>query len=253
MTRFLLTIEYDGSAFCGWQRQLNGYGVQQAIEEAVTGFCGEVTDATGAGRTDAGVHARGQCAHVDIAKPVDTRTLVNALNAHLRPHPVAVIAAREVPDGFHARFDATARHYAYRIENRRAPLTLDKGQAWAVSHELDETAMNAAARQLLGRHDFTTFRAAGCQAKSPIRTLDHLAVARAGTTLTITTSARSFLYSQVRAMVGTLKMVGEGKWTPDDAGKALAACDRAACGPVAPAEGLYLMRVDYADRSTSVT
>lgn len=253
MTRFLLTLEYDGSAFCGWQRQTNGLGVQQAMEEAVAGFCGEEVEVAGAGRTDAGVHARGQCAHVDIEKPTDTRTLVNALNAHLRPHPVAVIAAEIVPDDFHARFSAIRRHYMYRIENRRAPLTLDKGRAWAVGHPLDVDAMNEAARHLLGRHDFTTFRAAGCQANSPIRTLDHLHVARAGTTITITTHARSFLYSQVRAMAGSLKLVGEGKWSPDDMRRALVACDRAACGPVAPADGLYLMAVDYAERSTSVT
>ncbi|HRE61153.1 MAG TPA: tRNA pseudouridine(38-40) synthase TruA [Micropepsaceae bacterium] len=253
MTRFLLTLEYDGSAFCGWQRQTNGLGVQQAVEEAVAGFCGEEVEVAGAGRTDAGVHARGQCAHVDIQKDTDTRTLVNALNAHLRPHPVAIINAEIVPDDFHARFSATRRHYMYRIENRRAPLTLDRGRAWAVGHPLDVDAMNAAASHLLGRHDFTTFRAAGCQANSPIRTLDHLHVMRMGTAISITTNARSFLYSQVRAMAGSLKLVGEGKWTPDDMRRALAACDRAACGPVAPPDGLYLMAVDYAERSTSVT
>ncbi len=199
----------------------------------------------GAGRTDAGVHARGQVAHVDLAKDWDTDTVRDALNAHLRPHPVAILSVARVADDFNARTSARRRHYLYRIANRRADLALERGRAWRVPRPLDAAAMQAAAQGLVGRHDFTTFRAAECQAKSPVKTLDTLAVARLGEEIAITAVARSFLHHQVRSMVGSLVLVGEGKWSGDDLARALAARDRAACGPVAPPDGLYLMRVDY--------
>ncbi|MBU6155934.1 MAG: tRNA pseudouridine(38-40) synthase TruA, partial [Alphaproteobacteria bacterium] len=206
-----------------------------------------------AGRTDAGVHGCGQVAHADIARPFDAFRLQEALNAHLRPHPVAILAAEPVPGSFHARFDATARHYLYRIVNRRSPLTFDAGLAWQVTGELDADAMHEAARHLIGHHDFTTFRAAECQAKSPMKTLDVLRVSRLGNTIEVSASARSFLHHQVRSMVGSLRLVGTGKWQPLEMRHALEARDRKACGPVAPPDGLYLMKVDYADRSTSST
>jgi len=245
MPRYKLTIEYDGAPFAGWQIQADRPSVQGVLTAAIEALSGEKTHVQGAGRTDAGVHARGQVAHVDLGKAWETDTVRDALNAHLRPHPVAVLAAERVGDDFNARTSAIKRHYLYRIVNRRADLTLEAGRAWRVPRPLDAAAMHAAAQRLVGKHDFTTFRAAECQAKSPLKTLDALSVERRGDELRVTTSARSFLHTQVRSMVGSLVMVGEGKWSADDLGRALAARDRAACGQVAPPDGLYLMRVDY--------
>ena len=243
--RFKLTIEYDGGPFVGWQRQAIGMSVQQRLEEAAYKFTGESVLVAGAGRTDAGVHASGQVAHVDFAKPREPNRVMAALNAHLRPDPIAVVAVDAVPAEFDARFSAIARHYRYRIINRRAPLTLDRGKAWHVAHPLDAEAMHRAAQALVGLHDFTTFRSIHCQAKSPVKTLDVLEVERTGDEIVIAASARSFMHNQVRSMVGTLKLAGEGKWTVADVRAALAAKDRTRCGPVAPPDGLYLVAVDY--------
>ena len=245
MPRFKLVIEYDGAPFVGWQVQENGLSVQSVLTAAITAFSGETVAVQGAGRTDAGVHATGQVAHVDLAKGWDTDTVRDAVNAHLRPHPVAVLSAEAVAPDFDARFSATKRHYLYRIVNRRADLALDRQRAWRIGRPLDAAAMHVAARRLVGRHDFTTFRAAECQAKSPVRTLDRIAVARDGDDIRIQASARSFLHTQVRSMVGSLAQVGEGRWSADDLARALDARDRAACGPVAPPDGLYLVQVDY--------
>ena len=245
MPRYKLTIEYDGTPFLGWQLQPEGLTVQGALAAALEAFTGEKVLVQGAGRTDAGVHARGQVAHVDLAKDWETGTVRDALNSYLRPHPVAILGAEIVADEFNARTSAIRRHYLYRILNRRPDLTLDAGRAWRVARPLDAAAMHQAAQQLVGRHDFTTFRATECQAKSPVKTLDRLDVARAGDEISVQASARSFLHHQVRSMVGSLEMVGEGKWSAGDLAKALAARDRAACGQVAPPDGLYLMRVDY--------
>jgi tRNA pseudouridine38-40 synthase len=245
MPRYKLVIEYDGSAFVGWQVQDNGTSVQGLLMAAVEAFCGERVKVAGAGRTDAGVHALGQVAHVDLAKDWETDTVRDALNAHLRPQPVAVLAAERVADDFDARFSATRRHYLYRIVNRRADLALARGKAWRLPRLLDDVAMQAAAQRLVGRHDFTTFRHADCQAKSPVKTLDRLDVVRDGEEVRVSASARSFLHTQVRSMVGALAFVGEGRWTADDVSAALAARDRTACAPVAPPDGLYLVRVDY--------
>jgi tRNA pseudouridine38-40 synthase len=253
VARWKLTLEYDGRPFAGWQRQDNGPSVQAALEQAILKLTGEDVTVTAAGRTDAGVHALGQVAHADIAKALAPDKMRDALNAHLRPHPVAVLEAAIAADDFHARFQAIARLYLYRIVNRRSPLTLDEGRAWQVQSTLDAGAMHEAAQRLVGRHDFTTFRAAECQAKSPVKTLDRLTVARAGEEIRIEASARSFLHHQVRSMVGSLKLVGAGKWSADDIAAALAARDRARCGPVAPPDGLYLVRVDYEAKSTSST
>jgi tRNA pseudouridine38-40 synthase len=251
--RWKLTIEYDGRPFQGWQRQDNGPSVQAAVEQAIQKLTGESVTIAAAGRTDTGVHALGQIAHADIVKELAPDKMRDALNAHLRPHPVAVLLAETVGEDFHARFNATGRHYLYRIMNRRAPLTLDHGKAWLVQASLDSEAMHAAAQRLVGHHDFTTFRAAECQAKSPVKTLGRLDVSRIGEEITVRASARSFLHHQVRSMVGTLKMVGVGKMTPNDVAAALAARDRTQCGPVAPPDGLYLVRVDYGVKSTSST
>jgi tRNA pseudouridine38-40 synthase len=245
MPRYKLTIEYDGTPFAGWQVQDNAATVQGALMTAVAAFCGETVAIQGAGRTDAGVHALGQVAHVDLSRDWDADTVRDAVNFHLRPRPVAVLAAEIVADDFNARFSAQKRHYRYRIVNRRADLALEVGRAWRVPRALDEAAMQAAAQHLVGKHDFTTFRASECQAKSPVKTLDTLDVTRSGDEVTVTTSARSFLHNQVRSMVGSLVLVGDGKWTPDDLAAALAAEDRTACGPVAPPDGLYLVKVDY--------
>ncbi len=245
MPRYRLTIEYDGAPFAGWQIQADLMTAQGALTAAVEALTGEKVAVQGAGRTDAGVHARGQVAHVDLAKDWDTDTIRDGLNAHLRPHPLAILAAEPVAADFNARTSAVKRHYLYRIINRRADLTLDAGHAWRVPRPLDAAAMQEAAQRLVGKHDFTTFRAAECQAKSPVKTLQSLDVERAGGEVTVTASARSFLHHQVRSMVGSLVMVGEGKWSAKDLESALKARDRAACGPVAPPDGLYLMRVDY--------
>jgi tRNA pseudouridine38-40 synthase len=245
MPRYKLTIEYDGTPFVGWQVQDGGRSVQGVLTEAIAAFSGERTVVGGAGRTDAGVHALAQVAHADLAKAWDGDTVRDALNAHLRPHPVAVLAAERVADDFDARFSARRRHYVYRIVNRRADLALDQLRAWRVPRPLDAAAMHAAAQRLIGKHDFTTFRAAECQAKSPVKTLDRLEVTRDGDELRVAATARSFLHSQVRSMVGSLVHVGEGKWSGDDLAAALAACDRSRCGQVAPPHGLYLVRVEY--------
>jgi tRNA pseudouridine38-40 synthase len=245
MPRYKLTIEYDGTPFCGWQIQDNVPTVQSALETAVKAMCGEDVRVHGSGRTDAGVHALGQVAHCDIAKPFPPDRLRDGLNAHLRPNPIAVLAAEIVPDDFAARFSAKKRHYLYRIRNTRANLALDIGRVWRVPRHLDTAAMHEAAQRLVGKHDFTTFRDTECQAKSPVKTLDQLDVVSSGDAVSIVTSARSFLHSQVRSMVGSLVWVGEGRWTADDLAAALAAHNRAACGPVAPPEGLYLVRVEY--------
>jgi tRNA pseudouridine38-40 synthase len=247
MPRYKLIIEYDGTPFAGWQIQANGPSVQGELARAIEALSGAHVVPRGAGRTDAGVHARGQVAHFDLERQYPPDTVRDALNFHLRPAPIAILACEIVDEGFDARFSAKARHYLYRIVNRRARLALDRDRAWQVVVPLDAAAMNEAARHLIGRHDFTTFRSSQCQGKSPLRTLDRLEVARDGEDIFIAASARSFLHHQVRSMAGSLKMVGEGKWQPEDMRRVLQACDRAACGPVAPACGLYFMRVDYSE------
>lgn len=245
MPRYKLTLEYDGGAFVGWQTQANGPSVQAAVEAAIFSFCGETVRLHAAGRTDAGVHALAMVAHFDLetAKPLER--IEGALNFYLRDSGIVVLAAQDVDDDFHARFSAKQRSYLYRIINRRAPLALDKGKAWHVPVPLDSAAMHDAAQRLIGQHDFTTFRDAQCQAQSPVKTLDQLVVEEDGAEIFIHTSARSFLHHQVRNMVGTLKLVGEGKWTADDVTRALNARDRAAGGPTAPPEGLYFVAVTY--------
>ncbi len=243
--RYKLTIEYDGGPFQGWQRLPGVPTVQGAMEDAVEKLLGVRAEVTGSGRTDSGVHASGQVAHVDIDKPFPPQRLADALNAHLRPNPITVLKAEEAAPNFHARFDAVRRVYIYEILNRRAPLALRRGQVWRVARKLDSAAMNEAAQRLRGHHDFTTFRDSHCQAKSPIKTLDVAWVQGYGELITCRFEARSFLHRQVRSMVGTLAEVGIGRMSPDDVADALAAKDRARCGPVAPGDGLYLMRVDY--------
>ena len=243
--RYRLTIEYDGAPFCGWQSQRDGGGVQDALSAAVHGFCGETATIFGAGRTDTGVHARGQTGHVDLKSAPPPDKLMAGLNYHLKPQPIAVTEAAYAPSEFDARFSALARHYEYRILCRRAVPALDRDRVWFVPQKLDLSAMQEAAQKFIGTHDFTTFRAAQCQAKSPVKTLSDLAVRKADELFIITASARSFLHNQVRSLAGALKHVGEGKWSPDDAAKALAAADRAQCPPVAPAHGLTFMQVDY--------
>jgi len=245
VTRYALTVEYDGRPFMGWQRQAHGPSVQQAIEEAIARIVREDAAVHAAGRTDAGVHAAAMRAHVDIDRAITPFRLMEALNAVLRPAPVAILACEIVPDDWHARFSCIARHYEYRIANRRAPLTFDKGLAWRVPAALDAGAMARGAARLLGRHDFTTFRSVHCQADSPLRTLDRLDVVREGETIRVFASARSFLHHQVRSMVGCLALVGQGKWTPDDITAALEARDRAALGLNAPPDGLFFLRADY--------
>jgi tRNA pseudouridine38-40 synthase len=245
MPRFKLTLEYDGAPFLGWQVQDGGLTVAGVLEDAAEKLSGERVRIAGAGRTDAGVHALGQVAHVDLAKDWDTDTVRDGMNAHLRPHPVAVLSAEKAADDFDARFSAIKRHYLYRILNRRADLALERSRVWRVARPLDEQKMHEAAQHLIGNHDFTTFRAAECQAKSPVKTLDVLRVTRDGHEIRIEASARSFLHHQVRSIVGSLAQVGEGRWSPSGMKRALEAKDRSACGPVAPPEGLYLVRVDY--------
>jgi tRNA pseudouridine38-40 synthase len=245
MPRYRLTIEYDGTPFVGWQVQSDGVSVQGSLEAAIAKLTGETPGLRGAGRTDAGVHARGQVAHVDLEKEWPPDTLRDGLNFYLKPRPVVVLACSAAPAGFDARFSATRRHYLYRILARRAPPALERNRVWWIPRAIDVDAMRDAASVLVGHHDFTTFRAAQCQAKSPMRTLDRLEVSQDDDEIRITASARSFLHNQVRSMVGSLKRVGDGKWTSDDLRAALEARDRTACGPVAPAAGLYLMAVDY--------
>ena len=245
MTRYKLVVEYDGTDFVGWQRQANGPSVQAALEDAVKGFCGEITNVFGAGRTDSGVHALAQVAHVDIDRDTTADTVRDALNAHLKHVPVSVLSATIVPDAFHARFSAIERVYLYRIINRRSPPAIRHGQVWHVPGPLDTDAMNDAAQVLVGKHDFTTFRASLCQAKSPVKTLTSLQIVRREDNISVHARARSFLHHQVRNIVGTLKLVGDGKWTKADVAAALAACDRTRGGPTAPAQGLYLTEVVY--------
>ncbi|WP_192178181.1 tRNA pseudouridine(38-40) synthase TruA [Mesorhizobium amorphae] len=251
MPRFRLDIEYDGSQFAGWQHQADQPSVQQAIEQAIERFCGEEVRLRAAGRTDAGVHATAQVAHVDLAKAWPGDKVRDAVNAHLQMAGarIALLKAAAVPDGFDARFSATGRHYLYRILNRRAPSALEKGKVWWVPKRLDAAAMHEAAKLLLGRHDFTTFRSTQCQADSPVRTLDRLDVSRQGDLIEVRASARSFLHNQVRSMVGSLKRVGDGSWSAADLKAALDAHDRAACGQVAPPDGLFLIGVDYPQTS----
>ncbi len=245
MPRYKLIVEYDGGPFVGWQRQENGPSVQAAIEDAARAFCGADTTAHAAGRTDAGVHAIAMPVHIDLPRVWPGQTVMGALNHYLQPQPIAVLAAEPAPADFHARFSALARHYLYRIVNRRAPLALDRGKAWRIAGRLDAPVMHEAGQALIGRHDFSTFRAAECQAASPVKTLTSLAVERDGEDIVIGVSAPSFLHHQVRSIVGTLVEVGLGRRPADAARTALEARDRAACGPVAPAEGLYFVRADY--------
>ncbi len=245
MTRFRLTIEYDGRPFMGWQRQPHGPSVQGAIEDAALAIFGEEVAVHAAGRTDAGVHARGMVAHVDIARDITPFRLLGALNAGLRPNSVAILECAVVEPDFHARFSCVARHYEYRIVNRRAPLTFETGLAWRILAVCDSDAMHEAAQVLIGHHDFTTFRSVHCQAKTPMRTLDRLDVTRDGDAITVRASARSFLHHQVRSMVGCLSLVGRGRWSAGDLKAALEAKDRTALGLNAPPDGLYFMRADY--------
>ena len=243
--RYRLTIEYDGTPFCGWQSQRDGGAVQDALAEAIEKFCGEQVTVFGAGRTDAGVHARGQTAHVDLDSAPAADKLMAGVNFHLKPQPVAIVAAAAAQPEFDARFSALARHYEYVLLTRRAAPVLDRDRVWFVPQKLDVEAMQAAAAQLVGKHDFTTFRSSHCQAKSPVKTLSALSVAQDGDRITITASAPSFLHNQVRSLAGALKAAGEGKWTAEDVRAALAARDRTVCPPVAPACGLTFMQVDY--------
>jgi len=249
MPRYLIRIEYDGTGFVGWQRQDNGPSVQAALEQAASAIIGgrQAVPVQGAGRTDAGVHATGQAAHLDLPGEFDPFKLPLALNAHL-PGEIRVWAAAQVSPGFHARFDAIGRAYRYRILTRRVASALDRGRVWHVAAGLDVAAMQAAASLLVGRHDFTSFRAVQCQAQSPVRTLDHLSVTSEGEEVVLKAEARSFLHHQIRNITGTLVLVGKGKWQAGDVKAALAARDRAAAGPTAPADGLYLSRVDYPDQ-----
>jgi tRNA pseudouridine38-40 synthase len=243
--RFKLIVEFDGRPFVGWQRQAQGPTVQAAIEDAAKTICQQTITVHAAGRTDAGVHGLGMVAHLDVTRAIAPFRLMAGLNACLKPAPVAILACEPVDREFHARFSCVARHYEYRIVNRRAPLTLDVGKAWRVAAALDVDAMHNAAQLLVGHHDFTTFRSVHCQSASPVKTLDRLDVRRIGDGIGIFASARSFLHHQVRSMVGCLALVGEGKWSAADLAAALAAKDRAALGFNAPPDGLYFVRADY--------
>jgi tRNA pseudouridine38-40 synthase len=243
--RYRLTVEYCGTGFVGWQRQTNGLSVQEALETAVRRFCGASLTVFGAGRTDAGVHALAQVAHVDLPRPAPCDEIRGALNHHLKPHAISVLAVEAVAPDFDARLSATGRRYLYRILNRRAPPALDRGRVWHVAPPLDLAAMRDGAAHLIGHHDFSTFRDSLCQAKSPVKTLDLLDVTRVEDEIHVAAAARSFLHHQVRNMVGTLKLVGLGHWRPHDVARALAARDRRAGGPTAPADGLVLVAVRY--------
>lgn len=247
MPRFKMTVEYDGTPYVGWQKQENGHSVQAALEGAILSLTQETVTIRGAGRTDSGVHALGQVVHADLSREWAPHKLRNAVNAHLmmREEKVSVLEVDRVSDDFDARFSALRRHYLYRVISRRSPLAVEAKRAWWVSKDLDHEAMHAAAQMLVGHHDFTTFRSVHCQAKSPVRTLDRLDVTRTGELIEIRASAQSFLHNQIRSFAGTLKLAGEGKMSPDDVRAALEARDRAACGPVAPPDGLYFMQVDY--------
>ena len=245
MTRWRLTIEFDGAPFMGWQRQDHGPSVQQALEEAIHRMTGELTAVHGAGRTDAGVHALAMSAHADIAKTLTEHRLREGLNALVRPHPISVLAVEQVADDWHARFSCIGRKYLYRILNRRAPPALDRGRVWHVPIQLDADAMAEGAAMLVGRHDFTTFRSVHCQSESPVKTLDRLEVARRGEEIHVEAAARSFLHHQVRSMVGCLALVGRGQWQPDDMRRALEARDRAELGLNAPSKGLYFVEAVY--------
>ena len=245
MTRFAFTVEFDGRPFMGWQRQAHGPSVQQTIEDAIAAVTGAPATVHAAGRTDAGVHGLAMRAHADIAKPITPFRLMEALNARMRPAPVAILACEAVPDDWHARFSCVGRSYVYRIANRRAPLTFEAGLVWRVVQPLDAGAMHVASQVLVGRHDFTTFRSAHCQAESPVKTLDRLDVERTGERIAIHAAARSFLHHQVRSMVGCLAMVGMGRWSADDLRDALEAKDRAALGLNAPPDGLYFLDAAY--------
>jgi tRNA pseudouridine38-40 synthase len=249
MPRYRLLIEYDGGPFQGWQAQANGPSVQASLQRAVRAFSGEDAQVTGAGRTDTGVHATGQVAHIDLGKFWKPDVIRDAVNAHLVPEPISIIAASEADPDFHARFSATGRRYLFRILDRRPPPALEKGRVWWIRKPLDAAAMHAAAQALVGRHDFTTFRDAHCQSKSPVKTLDAVSVSRTGEEVWLTFAARSFLHRQVRSMTGTLAEVGLGRWSAGDVRQALEAADRSRCGPVAPPEGLYLTGVTYAPQA----
>ena len=245
MTRFALTLEFDGRPFMGLQRQAHGPSVQQAVEEAAQSIVGEAVTLHAAGRTDTGVHALAMRAHIDVTKTITPFRLMEALNARLRPEPIAVLACEAKPDDWHARFSCIGRKYEYRIANRRAPLTLERGHAWQIGRPLDAEAMHRAAQALVGRHDFTTFRSINCQAKDPVKTLDRLEVRRIADHVLVEAEARSFLHHQVRSMVGTLALVGLGQWSEAQVADALAARDRAALGLNAPPEGLYFVAAIY--------
>jgi tRNA pseudouridine38-40 synthase len=245
VTRWRLTIEYDGEPFMGWQRQDHGATVQQTLEEALHRMTGEIATFTAAGRTDAGVHALAMSAHVDVTKALTPHRLREGLNALVRPHPVSILEVEQVADDWHARFSCLGRRYLYRILCRRAPPALASGRVWHIAVPLDVDAMREGAAHLVGRHDFTTFRSAHCQSDSPIKTLDRLDVSRVGEEIHIAAAARSFLHHQVRSMVGCLALVGRGQWTPDDMRKALEAADRAALGLNAPPHGLYFVEALY--------
>lgn len=247
MTRYHLILEYDGSSYVGWQRQDNGLSIQEVLETAVEGFSGGPSSAVAAGRTDAGVHARAMSAHIDLDKDYTADVVRDAVNHHMRPHPIAVISATQVTEEFHARFSATARHYEYRLVSRRAPLALNVSKVWRIPQPLDVIAMNVAAQCLVGQHDFTTFRAAQCQAKSPVKTLSSIRVLSDDDEISVEVSAPSFLHHQVRSIVGSLVQVGLSRWTTGDFATALTAKDRRTCGPVAPPDGLYFIRADYPD------
>ncbi|WP_428407352.1 tRNA pseudouridine(38-40) synthase TruA [Hyphococcus sp.] len=245
MARYKLILEYDGSNFVGWQRQENGLSIQAVLEDAAKAFCGEDVISHSAGRTDAGVHALAMTAHIELEKATNANKVKDAINQHMRPHPIAILSAEAASDDFHARFSCIRRAYEYRIVNRRAPLALDAGRAWRVPQKLDAEAMHDAAQVLVGKHDFTTFRSIKCQAESPVKTLDEISVSRLGEDVFIRCAARSFLHNQVRSFVGTLAEVGKGKWRVKDLKAALDAADRARCGQVAPPEGLYFVRAEY--------